>query len=503
MAFKTQLYIDGKFVDPVLKGTFDTINPATEEVICTVSGATAEDIELAVQSCVRAVEGPNWGYNSTGAQRAGYLRKLKDIVVARKGELAMIDAIDSGKPMREAEADMDDFAGICAYFADLAEEQDKIQDEKIANGTEEFTTTIKYEPIGVVACITPWNYPILMAVWKVIPALAAGCGIILKPSELAPLSCLILGEMCTQAGFPAGALNVVNGLGPTAGGPLSQHPRIDKISFTGSVATAIRVMHCAAEGPRAFAAELGGKSPLIAFADCDINATVDWAILGFLWGTGQVCSSTSRIFVHKSIKEKFLARMIERIKMIKIADTLTQHTAGDTSPSMGPVINKVQYDKIWKYIDGAKAEGLNFAYGGEGRDLVKHVNGGRGFFIPPVVIVDPPTTSSVWNEEIFGPVVCIRDFETEAEVMVAANDTEYGLAACVFSADPALCNRCVRALRVGTVWVNNGQPCFPQAPWGGCKKSGFGKDLGKWGMDEFVLVKQVTGVENGFTWNVW
>lgn len=226
----------------------------------------------------------------------------------------------------------------------------------IENGTNgDFTTTINYEPIGVIGAITPWNYPFLMGVWKVIPAIAAGCCTVLKPSELAPLSCLLLAEMCHEAGLPAGALNVVPGFGIDAGAPLSEHPDVDKVAFTGSVMTGRRIMAAAASGPRAISLELGGKSPLIAFEDADINATVDWIITGILWGSGQVCSATARVLVHKSIRSTLMERLLERVKAVKIGDSLSEEMLAHEGPTMGPVINKFQYDKIWGYIDGAKA----------------------------------------------------------------------------------------------------------------------------------------------------
>ena len=249
MLFKTQLFINGAWVDPVKGGKFKNFNPATDELICDVANGTSEDIDKAVVAARACLEGETWGYKSSGAQRAAVLRKLGDIITSRKNELARLDSLDQGKPLREALADMGDAIGACSYFAELAEKQDRDQDEVIENGTNgDFFTQIRLEPIGVVGAITPWNYPLLMGIWKVVPAIAAGCTIVLKPSELAPLSCLLLGEMCFEAGLPAGALNVVTGLGSDAGAPLSGHAGIDKISFTGSAPTAKRIMTAAAMG---------------------------------------------------------------------------------------------------------------------------------------------------------------------------------------------------------------------------------------------------------------
>mmetsp|Transcript_15266 Transcript_15266/g.22979 ORF Transcript_15266/g.22979 Transcript_15266/m.22979 type:complete len:504 (+) Transcript_15266:53-1564(+) len=503
MSYKNKLYINGEWRDAIKGGTFDTINPATEEIITSVAAATSEDIDVAVEAAVRCLHSSDWGYCSTGAQRAQILRKLGDLFTAHQDELARLDSLDQGKPLREAKADLGDAISCCAHFAKLAEEQDSKQNEVIDNGTDgEFVTTIVLEPIGVVAAITPWNYPLLMAVWKVVPAIAAGCTIVLKPSELAPLSCLVFGELCTQAGLPNGALNVVPGLGPDAGGPLSSHPAVDKVSFTGSVPTARRVMTCAAAGPRAVTLELGGKSPLIIFEDAELDSAVDWVITGFLWGSGQVCSATARVLVHSSLRETFMKKLIDRIAFVKLGDSLTEEMISHEGGQMGPLVNKTQYDKVWAFIDGARAEGCVFAYGGE-RAMVSSVNNGKGYFIPPTVIVDPPTTATVWNEEIFGPVLCVREFSTEDEAVQVANDTPYGLAGAVFSADSTRCERVSRRLRVGIVWRNNCQPAFIQAPWGGCKMSGFGRDLGRWGLEEFTNVKQVTTCAPGHQWSLW
>lgn len=263
-SYRTELFIDGQYVSPVKKGTFPIYNPATGERVCDVANATAEDVDLAVKAAQKCLHSDNWGYKSTGAQRAAILRKLKEVIIERTDELALLDSYDMGKPMREALADIGDAVSACEHFADLAEQQDKHQDEVIENGTNgDFTTTIVLEPIGVIGGITPWNYPFLMGIWKVVPSIAAGCTIVLKPSELAPLSCLLFGELCNAAGLPAGAVNVLSGLGPDAGGALSDHPGVDKLSFTGSVPTARKIMAAAAMGPRGVSLELGGKSPLI------------------------------------------------------------------------------------------------------------------------------------------------------------------------------------------------------------------------------------------------
>lgn len=497
---ETRLFIDGEYRTAVKGGTFENINPANMKKIADVSAGTAEDIELAVAAATRCLNSDGWGYKSTGAQRAVVLRRLGEIFTERKDELIRLDCLDHGKPKREAEADVGDAITACAHFASLAEKQDKDQDEIIENGTDgDFTTKIRHEPIGVIAMITPWNFPLLMACWKVIPAIAAGCTMVLKPSELAPMSCILLGKMCADAGLPAGGLNVVPGLGHEAGSALTQHTKIDKISFTGSCPTAQKIMACsAANGPRGMTLELGGKSPLIAFEDCDLDATVDWIITGFCWGSGQVCSATTRVLVHESIRDAIVAKVVSKIGSISIGDSLGANWTNEGAV-MGPVINQVQYDKIWAFIDEAKANKVTCAYGGE-RSLVKDL---PGLFIPPTVYTDVNRNERVWNEEIFGPVLCINTFKTEAEAVAVANDSELGLAGAVFSADLERCSRVGSALRCGIVWTNNCQPAFVQAPWGGVKKSGFGRELGRWGLEEFTSIKQVTSSAVDYKWGLW
>jgi len=499
---KTQLYIAGKWANAVRGGTFESVNPATGQKVADVSAATAEDINLAVAAAKACLHSENWGYKTTGAQRAVVLRKLGQIITSRKEELARLECLDQGKTWREAMADMGDSAAACDCFASLAEEQDTKQNEVIDNGSgDAFKTTIRHEPLGVIGAITPWNYPLLMGIWKVIPAIAAGCTIVLKPSELAPLSCLLLGEMCTEAGLPAGAISVVPGLGHEAGAALANHPDVDKIAFTGSVPTARKIMAACALGPRGISLELGGKSAAIVFEDCHIESTVDWIMTGIFYGTGQVCSATSRLLVHTNVREKILARLVERAKAVQIGNALEEKMMNATDSVMGPVVSRPQYDKIWAYIDDAKKAGVKVAYGGD-KSLVAHLPK-EGYYIPPTVLVDVPTDSAIWRDEIFGPVLAVREFKTEAEAIHLANDSNYGLAAAVFSANAERCERVARHLRAGIVWKNCSQPTFIQAPWGGVKQSGFGRELGRWGLEEFTSVKQITGCAPDYNWGLW
>lgn len=276
------------------------------------------------------------------------------------------------------------------------------------------------------------------------------------------------------------------------------------MAFTGSVPTARKIMLGAALGPRAISLELGGKSPLIVFDDADVDSAVDWILTGILWGSGQVCSATSRVLLQSGIREKVLTRMTERLEAIKIGSSLDAEIMAHQGPTMGPVVSKGQYDRILSYIDhGRNVEGLTFFYGSGDAQATLKARLGDGYFITPTVFVDVPTESKIWREEIFGPVLCIREFTTEAEALSAANDTVYGLAGAVFSADEARCDRIARGLRAGVVWKNCSQPTFMQAPWGGFKKSGFGRELGRWGLEEYTGVKQVTSCASGFQWGLW
>jgi len=306
--------------------------------------------------------------------------------------------------------------------------------------------------------------------------------------------------MCTEAGLPPGAISVIPGLGHEAGAALANHPDVDKVAFTGSVPTARKIMTAAALGPRGISLELGGKSPAIVFEDAHVDSAVDWIMTGIFYGTGQVCSATSRVLVHSNIRDAIMKRLLERAAAIQMGAALEEKMMNATDSVMGPVVSKGQYDKIWAYIDHAKKSGVKVAYGGD-RSLVSHL--GAGFFIPPTILADVPPESNVWREEIFGPVLCIREFKTEEEALQVANDTTYGLAAAVFSADEARCERVARGLRCGIVWKNCSQPTFIQAPWGGIKQSGFGRELGRWGLEEYTSVKQVTGCAPDFNWGLW
>ncbi|PIA62274.1 hypothetical protein AQUCO_00200337v1 [Aquilegia coerulea] len=486
-----QLFIDGEWREPIKKKRIPIINPATELVIGDIPAATIEDVEIAVAAARKALsrnKGQDWA-SASGAHRAKYLRAIAAKITERKADLAKFEAIDCGKPLDEAAWDIDDVAGCFEYYAELAEGLDAKQKAPIPIPMDTFKTHVLREPIGVVGLITPWNYPLLMATWKVAPALAAGCAAILKPSELSSVTCLELADVCKEVGLPPGVLNILTGLGPEAGAPLASHPHVDKIAFTGSTATGSKIMTAAAQMVKPVSLELGGKSPIVVFEDVDLDKAAEWTAFGCFWTNGQICSATSRLLIHEDIADEFLQKLASWTKNIKISDPLEEGCR------LGPVVSGGQYEKIMKFISTAKSEGATVLCGGQ---RPQHLS--KGFFIEPTIITDVDTSMQIWREEVFGPVLCVKKFRTEEEAIELANDTHYGLGAAVISKDLERCERVAKAFQAGIVWVNCSQPCFSQAPWGGNKRSGFGRELGEWGLENYLSVKQVTQYVSDEPW---
>ena len=482
------LFIDGQWRTPAKGGTFPVVNPATEEVIHHAPAGTAEDIDLAVKAARRAFDTGPWPRMS-GRERAVYLRAIADKILERKQELGRLEVLDNGKPLPEAVWDMEDTAGCFSFYANLAEELDENPEEAITLAEPRFSSKVVREPIGVAGAIIPWNYPMLMASWKVAPALAAGCTMVLKPSELTPLTALELAAIAEEVGLPAGVLNVVTGLGPEAGQPLSEHPDVDKLAFTGSVPTGAKIMAAAARDIKNVSLELGGKSPFVVFADSDIEKAVEWIMFGIFWNQGQVCSATSRVLVEESLYPALLERLVAEAAKIRIGDGLADGTL------LGPLVSKGQHDKVLAMIERGRAEGATIAHGGkrpEGLDT--------GYFLEPTILTDMGEDNFVWREEIFGPVVCVKTFRDEADAIRMANDSRFGLAAAVMSKDKARCERVARAFRAGIIWINCSQPTFTEAPWGGYKQSGIGRELGKWGLSNYLEVKQITAFNSDERW---
>ncbi len=344
-------------------------------------------------------------------------------------------------------------------------------------------------PVGVAGAIIPWNYPLLMAAWKVAPALAAGCTMVLKPSELTPLSALVLADVAHEALLPAGVLNVVTGAGLEAGAALGSHPGVDKLAFTGSVPTGRALMREAANDIKNISLELGGKSPFVVFADSDIEAAVEWIMFGIFWNQGQVCSATSRVLVEASLYARLLERLAVEAGRIRIGNGLMPGTL------LGPLVSAAQRDKVASAVAAGVASGARLVCGGRvppGLD--------RGYFWEPTILTGMDLDGPLWEEEIFGPVLCVAPFETEAEAVRLANDSRFGLAAAVMSADDQRCERVAAALRAGIVWINCSQPTFTELPWGGFRQSGIGRELGRWGLENYLETKQVTRFRSGRPW---
>jgi betaine-aldehyde dehydrogenase len=482
------LYINGEWIKPKYDGLFDVINPATEDLIHKAPAASVDDVDAAVKAARQAFDMGPWS-RMTGHERANYLRLIAQSIRAKQNQLAEMEVMDNGKPLPEALGDITDAAGCFDYYAGLAEELDAQPEEHLSLTDTRFKTKVVREPMGVAAAIIPWNYPLLMASWKIAPALAAGCTIVLKPAEQTPLTAMELSTIIDQAGLPAGVVNIITGLGSVAGQALSEHPQVDKIAFTGSVATGSKVMAAAARDIKRISLELGGKSPFIIFEDSDIEKAVEWILFGIFWNQGQVCSATSRVFVHDTIYDRLLSRLIEEARKIKIGNGL------DAGVLLGPLVSKQQYDQVLDAITQACLDGAKLAFGGKRPEGLT-----KGYYVEPTILSDVPLNSAAWREEIFGPVVCIRRFSKESEAVKLANDSPFGLAAAVMSADDARTERVAANLRAGIVWINCSQPTFTEAPWGGYKQSGIGRELGRWGLENYLEIKQITRLVSDEPW---
>ena len=483
-----KLYIDGKWVSAENGAMLDVVDPASEEVFHRVSSGGTADIDAAVTAAKRAFDDGPWTKYS-GDERANVLRKIADIIEGKTRELAKLEVRDNGKPLPEAIWDIEDTVACFRYFAGLSERSDHLSNEDIDLPESTFSTTVVREPVGVAGAIIPWNFPMLMAAWKVAPALAAGCTMVLKPSELTPLTALELAAICDEAGLPAGVLNVVNGLGSEAGQALSEHPNVDKMAFTGSGATGTKVMQAASRDIKNLSLELGGKSPFIIFADCDIDEAIEWIMFGIFWNQGEVCSATSRVLVEQEIYQHLLQRLVEETAKIPIGNGM------DDGILLGPLVSKGQQEKVLTAIKRGCDEGARVLVGGGVPDSYD-----KGYFVEPTIFVDMHQESWIWQEEIFGPVVCIMPFDNEDEAVQMANNSRYGLAAAVMSKDNARTQRVARALRAGIVWINCSQPTFTEAPWGGYKQSGIGRELGRWGFENYLEIKQITRYNSDEPW---
>ncbi|MBY3593934.1 aldehyde dehydrogenase family protein [Rhizobium bangladeshense] len=483
---QNKLFIDGQWVAPTDGAMLPVIDPATEKIFHHIAEAGAAEADAAVEAAREAFDNGPWPRLS-GKERAKYLRSMAQGIRDRLPELARMETRDNGKPLPESEWDIADAAGCFDFYADQAEELDgEVEEVKLADAR--FVSKVMREPLGVAVAIVPWNYPLLMASWKVAPALAAGCTMILKPAETTSMTALELGAIAEAAGLPNGVLNILSGKGSVVGQALVEHPQVDKIAFTGSGPVGSRIMAEGAKDIKRISLELGGKSPFVVFADSDLEKAVEWIMFGIFWNQGQVCSATSRVLVEAPLYPKLLARLVEEAGKIRMGNGLDEGTL------LGPLVNKGQYEDVLRHIDRAVEQGATVACGG------KYEGFDKGFWVAPTILTDMALDSDAWVEEIFGPVVCIRPFETEEEAIRLANDSRFGLAAAVMSADDQRCERVAAAFRAGIVWINCSQPTFTEAPWGGYKQSGIGRELGRWGLDNYLETKQITRLVSDEPW---
>lgn len=468
-----KLYIGGKWVDSASGKTFDTVNPATGEVLATVAEAGPEDVDRAVNAARKAFDEGPWSRMSA-ASRSRLIYKLADLMEEHKEELAQLESLDNGKPIRESRtADIPLAIEHFRYYAGWAT---KIVGQTIPVAGQYFNYT-RHEPVGVVGQIIPWNFPLLMAAWKLGAALATGCTVVLKPAEQTPLSALYLASLAEEAGFPEGVINVIPGYGETAGAPLVQHPKVDKIAFTGSTEVGKLIMAEASHTLKRVTLELGGKSPNIILPDADMSRAIPGAISGIMFNQGQVCCAGSRLFVQKKAYDNVVSDLVSYSKKIKQGDGLNPET------EMGPLVSKEQQDRVVRYIDRGKAEGAELLTGGSFSE--------RGYFVEPTVFADVSDDMTIAKEEIFGPVVCAMPFEDLDEVIERANNSEYGLAAGLWTENIRNAHYVASKLKAGTVWVNCYNVFDAASPFGGYKMSGIGREMGSYAINNYTEVKSV------------
>ncbi|WP_188196939.1 aldehyde dehydrogenase family protein [Nonomuraea sp. SYSU D8015] len=470
----TDLYIGGTWTKPAEGGQRAIHSPADGSLVTTVAEATATDTVAAIQSARQAFDRGPWPA-TPARERGALLFRVADLLERDRAEFARAESGDTGKRLVESEYDVDDSVACLRYFAGVAgTDAGRVVD----TGRDDAISRIVYEPVGVCGLITPWNYPLLQATWKVAPALAAGDTFVLKPSELTPSTAILLMRALEEAGLPAGVANLVLGAGPAAGAPLAEHPDVDLVSFTGGVDTGRRIMAAASATVKRVALELGGKNPNIVFADADFETAVDFALTAVFLHSGQVCSAGARLLVEDSLHDAFVDEVVRRAELIRLGGPF------DPEAHTGPLISAAHLAKVEEYVAAGVAEGAVLRCGGHRLD-------GPGFFYRPTVLDECKQGMRVVREESFGPVLTVERFTTEDEAVGLANDTEYGLAGAVWTQDAGKAQRVAGRLRHGTVWINDYHPYVPQAEWGGFKQSGIGRELGPTGLDEYREIKHV------------
>lgn len=468
-----KMYIDGKWTESVTGKTFETLNPATGEVLAVVAEAGEDDVNAAVEAARKAFDDGPWSKMSA-AERSRLIYKLADLMEEHQEELAQLDTLDNGKPIRETSRG--DVPLAIEHFRYYAGWSTKIVGQTIPVSGPFFNYT-RHEPVGVVGQIIPWNFPLLMAAWKLGAALATGCTVVLKPAEQTPLSALYLAQLAEEAGFPAGVINVIEGFGETTGTALVKHPKVNKIAFTGSTEVGKFIMKEAANTMKRVTLELGGKSPNIILPDANMKRAVPGALSGIMMNQGEVCSAGSRVFVQKKAYDNFMADLVSLAKNIKQGPGLNKDT------KMGPLVSKEQQDRVVAYINKGKEEGAEMLTGGNHTE--------KGYFVEPTIFADVDDNMSIAKEEIFGPVVSAMPFEDLDDVIERANNSMYGLAAGLWTENVKNAHYVANRLKAGTVWVNCYNAFDAASPFGGYKESGFGREMGSYALDNYTEVKSV------------
>jgi len=473
----SEVFVGGQWRAPASGETYPTINPATEEVSAQVAKGDERDVDLAVQAARRAFDQGPWP-RMAASERARMLWKLADLIGTHLDEMARLESVNTGKTLFDSgKVELPFAAEVFRYYAGWTT---KIHGETLNLRDGAFTFTLR-QPLGVVGAIVPWNFPFLLASWKIAPALAAGNTVVLKPASLTPLTALRFAELTQEAGLPEGVFNVVPGPGGRAGMALVQHPGVDKVAFTGSTEVGKGIMREAAGSLKRVSLELGGKSPNIVLADADMEAALRGALTGIFYNKGEVCAAGSRLLVEQRVHDEFVGKLVERVKGLKVGDPM------DKTTRMGPVVSAQQLESVLGYVEAGRRDGATLAAGGERA----RVGDGRGYFVQPTVFTGVTNAMRIAREEIFGPVLSVIPFKDVDDAVAQGNETFYGLAAAVWTRDVGKALRVARALRAGTVWVNAYNLFDAALPFGGFKESGFGRELGQAGLDLYTEVKSV------------